>query len=84
MIAHQTFSCMQQVSPIWVREYWSSFTQRCHNILENFSEIRNTLDLTCLPENEHEAPCFPHFDEGNSSMDGFSSFFAVSKLNMTN
>jgi hypothetical protein len=49
------------------------------NILENFSEIRNTLDLTCLPENEHEAPCFPHFDEGNSSMDGFSSFFAVSK-----
>jgi hypothetical protein len=49
------------------------------NILENFSEIRNTLDLTHLPENKHEAPCFPHFDEGNSSMDGFSSFFAVSK-----
>jgi hypothetical protein len=49
------------------------------NILENFSEIRNTLDLTCLPENKHEAPCFPHFEEGNSSMDGFSSFFAVSK-----
>jgi hypothetical protein len=48
------------------------------NILENFSEIRNT-DLTCLPENRHEAPCFPHFDEGNSAMDGFSSFFAVSK-----
>jgi hypothetical protein len=43
------------------------------------SEIRNTLDLTHLPENKHEAPCFPHFDEGNSSMDGFSSFFAVSK-----
>jgi hypothetical protein len=34
------------------------------NILENFSEIRNTLDLTHLPENKHEAPCFPHFDEG--------------------
>jgi hypothetical protein len=49
------------------------------NILENFSEIRNTLDLTRLPENKHKAPCFPHFDEGNSSMDGFSSFFAVSK-----
>jgi hypothetical protein len=49
------------------------------NILENFSEIRNTLDLTCLPENKHEAPHFPHFDEGNSAMDGFSSFFAVSK-----
>jgi hypothetical protein len=49
------------------------------NILENFSEIRNTLDLTCLPENNHEAPCFPHFNEGNSSMDGFSSFFALSK-----
>jgi hypothetical protein len=49
------------------------------NILENFSEIRNTLDLTCLTENMHEAPCFPHFYEGNSSMDGFSSFFAVSK-----
>jgi hypothetical protein len=49
------------------------------NILENFSEIRNTLDLTCLPENKHEAPCFPHFDEGNSAMDGFSSNFAVSK-----
>ncbi len=49
------------------------------NILENFSEIRNTLDLMHLPENKHEAPCFPHFDEGNSSMDGFSSFFAVSK-----
>jgi hypothetical protein len=42
------------------------------NILENCSEIRNTLDLTCLPENKHEAPCFPHFDEGNSSMDGLS------------
>jgi hypothetical protein len=49
------------------------------NIHENFSEIRNTLDLTCLPENKDEAPCFPHFDEGNSSIDGFSSFFAVSK-----
>ena len=49
------------------------------NILENFSEIGNTLDLTRLPENKHEAPCFPHFDEGNSSIDGFSSFFAVSK-----
>jgi hypothetical protein len=49
------------------------------NILDNFSEIRHTLDLTCLPENEHEAPCFPHFDEENSSMDGFSSSFAVSK-----
>jgi hypothetical protein len=49
------------------------------NILEIFSEIRNTLDLTHLPENKHEAPCFPHFDDGNSSIDGFSSFFAVSK-----
>jgi hypothetical protein len=49
------------------------------NILKNFSEIRNTLDLTRLPENKHKAPCFPHFDGGNSSMDGFSSFFAVSK-----
>jgi hypothetical protein len=49
------------------------------NILENFSEIRNTLDLTRLSENKLEAPCFPHFHEGNSSMDGFSSFFAVSK-----
>jgi hypothetical protein len=49
------------------------------NLLENFSEIRNTCDLTCLPENKHEAPCFLHFDEGNNSMDGFSSFFAVSK-----
>jgi hypothetical protein len=29
------------------------------NILDNISEIRNTLDLTCLPENMHEAP-FPH------------------------
>jgi hypothetical protein len=52
---------------------------RAINILENFSEIGNTLDLTRLPENKHEAPCFPHFDEGNSSIDGFSSFFAVSK-----
>jgi hypothetical protein len=49
------------------------------NILENFSEIRNILDLTCLPENKYEAPCFPHFDEGNNAMDGFSSFFAVRK-----
>jgi hypothetical protein len=49
------------------------------NILENFAEIKNTLDFTCLPENKHEAPCFPHFDEGSSSMDGISSFFAVSK-----
>jgi hypothetical protein len=48
------------------------------NILENFSEIRNTLDLSCLPKNKHEPPCFPHFDDGNSAMDGFSSFFAVS------
>jgi hypothetical protein len=30
------------------------------NILENFSEKRNTLDLTHLTENKHEAPCFPH------------------------
>ena len=49
------------------------------NILENFSEIRNTLDLSCLPKNKHEPLCFPHFDDGNSAMDGFSSFFAVSK-----
>ena len=42
------------------------------NILENFLEIRNTLDLTCLQENKHEAPsCFPHFDDGNSAMDQF-------------
>jgi hypothetical protein len=38
-----------------------------------------TLDLTCLPENKHEAPCFQHFDEGDNGKDGFSSFFAVSK-----
>jgi hypothetical protein len=49
------------------------------NILENFSEIRNTLDLTRLPENKYEAPCSPHFDKGNRSMDGFPSFFEVSK-----
>jgi hypothetical protein len=49
------------------------------NILENFTEIGNTLDLTCLPETKHEAPYFLHFDEGNSTMDGFSLFFAVSK-----
>jgi hypothetical protein len=49
------------------------------SILENLTEIRNTLDLTRLPENTHEAPCFPHFDEENGSMDGFYSFFAVSK-----
>ncbi len=42
------------------------------NILENFSEIRNIIDLTCLPENKHEAPCFPDFDEEKSAMDGFS------------
>jgi hypothetical protein len=49
------------------------------NILDNFSEIRNSLILTRLQENEQEAPCSPHFNEGNSGMDGFSSFFAVSK-----
>jgi hypothetical protein len=49
------------------------------NILENFSEIRNTLDLTCIPENKHEVPCCPQFDDANSAMDGFSSFLAVSK-----
>jgi hypothetical protein len=42
------------------------------NIFDNFYEIRNTLNLTCLPENKHEAPCFPHFNGGNSGMDGFS------------
>jgi hypothetical protein len=52
---------------------------RTINILENFSEIRNTLDLTSLSENKHEAPCFPHFGDGNSAMGGLSSFFAVSK-----
>ncbi len=41
------------------------------NILEDF--------FTHLPVKKHEAPCFPHFDEENSAMDGFSSFFAVSK-----
>ena len=49
------------------------------NIIENFSEIRNNLDLTRLEETKREPPCFPHFDDGNSAMDGFSSFFAVSK-----
>jgi hypothetical protein len=50
------------------------------NIIENFSEIRNNLDLTCLEEIKHEPPCFAHFDDGNSGMDGFSSFFSVNKM----
>jgi hypothetical protein len=45
------------------------------NIIENFSEIRNNLDLTRLEEIKHKPPCFAHFDDGNSGMDGFSSFF---------
>jgi hypothetical protein len=45
------------------------------NIIENCSEIRNNLDLTHLEEIKHE----PHFDDGNSGMDGFSSFFSVNK-----
>ena len=49
------------------------------NIIENFSEIRNDLDLTRLEEIKHEPPCFAHFDEGNSGMDGYSSFFSVNK-----
>jgi hypothetical protein len=50
------------------------------NILENFSEIRNTLDLTRLPEKISLRPLlFFIFDQGNSSMDGLSSFFAVRK-----
>ena len=49
------------------------------NVIENFSEIRNNLDLTRLEEMKHEPPCFPHFDEGNSGMDGYSSFFSVNK-----
>jgi hypothetical protein len=49
------------------------------NIIENFSEIRSNLDLTCLEEIKHEPPCFAHFDDGNSGMDGFSSFFSVNK-----
>ena len=49
------------------------------NIIENFSEICNTLDLTRLEETKHEPPCTAHFDDGNSTMDGFSSFFVVSK-----
>jgi hypothetical protein len=49
------------------------------NIIEHFSEIRNNLDLTCLEVIKHEQPCFAHFDDGNSGMDGFSSFFSVNK-----
>jgi len=49
------------------------------NIIENFSEIRNDLDLTRLEEIKHEPPCFAHFDVGNSGMDGYSSFFSVNK-----
>jgi hypothetical protein len=50
------------------------------NIIENFSEIRNNLDLTRIEEIKHEPPCFAHFDDGNSGMDGFSSFFSVNKM----
>ena len=50
------------------------------NIIENFLEIRNNLDLTCLEEMKHEPPCFAHFDDGNSGMDGYSSFFLVNKM----
>jgi hypothetical protein len=50
------------------------------NIIENFSEIRNTLDLTRLEEIKNELPCFAHFDDGNSGMDGYSSFFSVNKM----
>jgi hypothetical protein len=49
------------------------------NIIENFSEIRNNLDLTCIEGKKHEPPCFAHFDDGNSGMDGFSYFFSVNK-----
>jgi hypothetical protein len=50
------------------------------NIIENFLEIRNNLDLTCIEAIKHEPPCFAHFDDGNSGMDGFSSFFSVNKM----
>jgi hypothetical protein len=49
------------------------------NIIKNFSEIRNNLHLTHLEEIKHKPPCFAHFDDGNSGMDGFSSFFSVNK-----
>jgi hypothetical protein len=45
------------------------------NIIENFSEIRNNLDLTRLEEIKHKPLCFAHFDDGNSGMDGYSSSF---------
>jgi hypothetical protein len=50
------------------------------NIIKNFSEIRNNLDLTRLEEIKHEPPCFAHFDDSNSGMDGYSSFFSVNKM----
>jgi hypothetical protein len=50
------------------------------HIIKNFLEIRNNLDLTCLDEIKHKPPCFAHFDDGNSGMDGFSSFFSVNKM----
>jgi hypothetical protein len=49
------------------------------NIIKNFLEIRNNLDLTRLEEIKHKPPCFAHFDDGNSGMDGYSSFFSVNK-----
>jgi hypothetical protein len=49
------------------------------NIIKNFSKIRNNLDLMHLERIKHEQPCFAHFDDGNSGMDGFSSFFSVNK-----
>ena len=49
------------------------------NLIENFSDIRNDLDLSRLAETKHDPPCGAHFDSGNSGMDRFSSFFSVSK-----
>jgi hypothetical protein len=80
MIAHQTlFMHATNIPNLRFESSGHPSPDGAINILENFSEIRNTLDLTCLPENNHEAPCLPHFNEGNSSMHGFSSFFALSK-----
>jgi hypothetical protein len=49
------------------------------NIIENFSEIRNNLDLTRLEEIKHEPPCFAHFDDGNSGMAGWIFFLLFSE-----
>jgi hypothetical protein len=85
MNAHQTFFMHNNKYPWLVSENTGHpLPNRTVNILDNFSERRNSLILTRLQENEQEAPCSPHFNEETVAWMDFLHSLQWVKQNMTN